>query len=267
MSPSACTSSCTSPQHARPLGLRVPSACASPHLRVPSACASPRPARPKVFGGQDLTGLVVFMWSQIPEAFPHPAGASPHQHTVVSSPPSAATGRPDEDTQGGHVLYKQETEREAQRKTSQNQDLSVRRIRDFLEPPGDVNMEHYLLPPGTLLRYSLLLDIVQPTCRTSVCFTKGYGRYVEGTGSVLQCCVETEMESVFAGLDQMSEDDKLQQLLKLKLRYFSPREVANLMGFPQSFSFPQQISTKQQYRVLGNSLNVVVVARLLRLLV
>nr|XP_040025262.1 tRNA (cytosine(38)-C(5))-methyltransferase-like [Gasterosteus aculeatus aculeatus] len=75
------------------------------------------------------------------------------------------------------------------------------------------------------------------------------------------------MESVFAGLDQMSEDDKLQQLLKLKLRYFSPREVANLMGFPQRFSFPQQISTKQQYRVLGNSLNVVVVARLLRLLV
>uniref|UniRef100_A0AAQ4RJB6 tRNA (cytosine(38)-C(5))-methyltransferase n=1 Tax=Gasterosteus aculeatus aculeatus TaxID=481459 RepID=A0AAQ4RJB6_GASAC len=240
MSPSACTSSCTSPQHARPLGLRVPSACASPHLRVPSACASPRPARPKVFGGQDLTGLVVFMWSQIPEAFPHPAGASPHQHTVVSSPPSAATGRPDEDTQGGHVLYKQETEREAQRKTSQNQDLSVRRIRDFLEPPGDVNMEHYLLPPGTLLRYSLLLDIVQPTCRTSVrvvVWTTVGGRY-----------------------------DKLQQLLKLKLRYFSPREVANLMGFPQSFSFPQQISTKQQYRVLGNSLNVVVVARLLRLL-
>uniref|UniRef100_A0AAQ4QUL8 tRNA aspartic acid methyltransferase 1 n=1 Tax=Gasterosteus aculeatus aculeatus TaxID=481459 RepID=A0AAQ4QUL8_GASAC len=130
--------------------------------------------------------------SKIPEAFPHPAGASPHQHSVVSSPPSAATGRPDEDTQGGHVLYKQETEREAQRKTSQNQDLSVRRIRDFLEPPGDVNMEHYLLPPGTLLRYSLLLDIVQPTCRRSVCFTKGYGRYVEGTGSVLQCCVETE---------------------------------------------------------------------------
>lgn len=50
----------------------------------------------------------------------------------------------------------------------------------------------------------------------------------------LLLCV-LQMESVFEGLDQMSEDDKLQQLLKLKLRYFSPREVANLMGFPQSF--------------------------------
>lgn len=43
------------------------------------------------------------------------------------------------------------------------------------------------------------------------------------------------MESVFIGLDQYSEEEKLQRLLKLKLRYFTPREVANLMGFPQSF--------------------------------
>uniref|UniRef100_A0A7N8X1G3 Uncharacterized protein n=1 Tax=Mastacembelus armatus TaxID=205130 RepID=A0A7N8X1G3_9TELE len=44
-----------------------------------------------------------------------------------------------------------------------------------------------------------------------------------------------QMQSVFRGLDQHSEEDKLQRLLKLKLRYFTPREVANLMGFPQSF--------------------------------
>lgn len=43
------------------------------------------------------------------------------------------------------------------------------------------------------------------------------------------------MENVFKGLDQYSEEEKLQQLLKLKLRYFTPREVANLMGLPQSF--------------------------------
>lgn len=32
-------------------------------------------------------------------------------------------------------------------------------------------------------------------------------------------------------------------------------------------AFPDSISTKQQYRLLGNSLNVVVVAKLLQLLV
>ncbi|TWW71478.1 tRNA (cytosine(38)-C(5))-methyltransferase [Takifugu flavidus] len=94
-----------------------------------------------------------------------------------------------------------------------------------------------------------------------------YRKYVEGTGSVLQCCLDTSVEDVFPSLDQCSEEEKVQRLLDLKLRYFTPREVANLMGFPQSFTFPESVSTKQQYRLLGNSLNVVVVAKLLQLLV
>uniref|UniRef100_A0A3Q2PMT3 Uncharacterized protein n=1 Tax=Fundulus heteroclitus TaxID=8078 RepID=A0A3Q2PMT3_FUNHE len=44
-----------------------------------------------------------------------------------------------------------------------------------------------------------------------------------------------QVSSVFTNLDQLSEQEKLQKLLKLNLRYFTPREVANLMGFPQSF--------------------------------
>ncbi|XP_041670214.1 tRNA (cytosine(38)-C(5))-methyltransferase [Cheilinus undulatus] len=199
--------------------------------------------------------------------FPYPTETIPPEQHAVSSLSTPDTCQPEEDMQGGHFLYKLETMIEVQRKMNQNNDLSVRQIRDFLEPQTEDKVEKFLLPPKTLLRYAQILDIVQPTCRRSVCFTKGYGRYVEGTGSVLQSCMETEMASIFRGLDQCSEDEKLQQLFKLKLRYFTPREVANLMGFPQSFSFPEQISTKQQYRVLGNSLNVVVVARLLQLMI
>lgn len=66
---------------------------------------------------------------------------------------------------------------DAERKRNQNSNLSVRQIQDFLEPQMEVNMEHYLLPPKTLLRYALILDIVQPTCRRSVCFTKGWVHY------------------------------------------------------------------------------------------
>ncbi|XP_026217076.1 tRNA (cytosine(38)-C(5))-methyltransferase isoform X1 [Anabas testudineus] len=208
-----------------------------------------------------------FSSQKILDAFPHPAeGDSPEQPTVLSSTHPAAC-QPEEEMQHDHFLYKLETGTELQRKMKQNSVQSVRMVQDFLEPQMEVNLEHYLLPPKTLLRYALILDIVQPTCRRSTCFTKGYGRYVEGTGSVLQCCMETEMQSVFAGLDQCSEEEKLQRLSTLKLRYFTPREVANLMGFPQSFSFPEQITSKQQYKVLGNSLNVVVVSRLLQLLV
>ncbi|KAJ8389046.1 hypothetical protein AAFF_G00124430 [Aldrovandia affinis] len=132
---------------------------------------------------------------------------------------------------------------------------------------GEVEEREYLLPPKTLLRYALLLDIVRPTCRRSVCFTKGYGHYVEGTGSVLQSRTDTKVEKAFASLDSLSEEQKLSQLSTLGLRYFTPREIANLMGFPADFSFPEKTSIKQRYRVLGNSLNVRVVAKLIELMV
>ncbi|XP_061661950.1 tRNA (cytosine(38)-C(5))-methyltransferase isoform X2 [Syngnathoides biaculeatus] len=89
----------------------------------------------------------------------------------------------------GHKL---ETTNDALRKMNQNSDLSVSQIQDFLEPEESVDIDQYLLPSRILLRYALILDIVKPTCRRSICFTKGYGRYVEGTGSVLQSCLETE---------------------------------------------------------------------------
>jgi tRNA (cytosine38-C5)-methyltransferase len=55
----------------------------------------------------------------------------------------------------------------------------------------------------------------------------------------------------------------------LKLRYFSPREVANLLCFPKDpeFQFPSEISRKQKYRLLGNSINVKVVACLMKFMI
>eukprot|EP00850_Spirogloea_muscicola_P019800 SM000199S05427 [mRNA] locus=s199:82123:91078:- [translate_table: standard] len=53
-------------------------------------------------------------------------------------------------------------------------------------------------------------------------------------------------------------------LNELGLRYFTPREVANLHSFPQSFNFPCHVNLKQRYAMLGNSLNVTVVAALLK---
>lgn len=59
---------------------------------------------------------------------------------------------------------------------------------------------------------------------------------MEGTGSVLQSCADVELETVFKSLEVLSKDEKLQQLSHLQLRYFTPREIANLMGFPAHFS-------------------------------
>jgi tRNA (cytosine38-C5)-methyltransferase len=112
---------------------------------------------------------------------------------------------------------------------------TIQPISDFLEPPDDT----FNVPPHIITKYGLLFDIVTPLSKRSCCFTKGYVHRVERTGSVLTTHTEG-------------------------LRYFSPREIANLMGFPPTFSFPPSITNKQQYRLLGNSVNVVVVAALIQ---
>ena len=72
-----------------------------------------------------------------------------------------------------------------------------------------------------------------------------------------------------ASADSGAEQDAalLQWLRSLQLRYFTPQEVANLHSFPASFTFPEGVTRKQQYALLGNSLSVAVVSDLLTYLV
>lgn len=69
-------------------------------------------------------------------------------------------------------LFKLETVEEMERKRNQDNDSSIQMLKDFLEEENE-EMSQYFLPPKSLLRYALLLDIVKPTCRRSTCFTKG----------------------------------------------------------------------------------------------
>jgi len=77
---------------------------------------------------------------------------------------------------------------------------------------------------------------------------------VEGAGSVLQ--TQKTSKVIQEGKD----------LFDMRLRYFSPREIARLHGFPEDFRFPPSLSTRQQYQLLGNSLSVTVVQALLEVL-
>lgn len=111
------------------------------------------------------------------------------------------------------------------------------------------------MPEKTKARYINVMDLIFPDSTISTCFTKSYGHYVEGTGSVLILKAPENVQSLSI---RKSED--------YELRYFSPREVANLMCFPDSFSFPDNMTRKQRYKMLGNSLNVKVVSYLISLL-
>ncbi|XP_073857251.1 tRNA (cytosine(38)-C(5))-methyltransferase isoform X15 [Macaca fascicularis] len=93
-----------------------------------------------------------------------------------------------------------------------------------------------------------------------------YGSYIEGTGSVLQTAEDVQIENIYKSLTKLSQEEQITKLLMLKLRYFTPKEIANLLGFPPEFGFPEKITVKQRYRLLGNSLNVHVVAKLIKIL-
>jgi tRNA (cytosine38-C5)-methyltransferase len=49
----------------------------------------------------------------------------------------------------------------------------------------------------------------------------------------------------------------------LTIRYFTPQELLRLFGFPKSFRFPAALNKSKCYELIGNSVNVEVVARLL----
>eukprot|EP00088_Acartia_fossae_P021717 TRINITY_DN23084_c0_g1_i2.p1 TRINITY_DN23084_c0_g1~~TRINITY_DN23084_c0_g1_i2.p1 ORF type:complete len:346 (-),score=11.43 TRINITY_DN23084_c0_g1_i2:42-1079(-) len=140
----------------------------------------------------------------------------------------------------------------------------VGKLEKFLQK--DVN-EEYLLSDKILLKYNKILDIVTSGSERSCCFTKAYGQYFEGTGSVLQQC--GDLDAAYARIQPLENEDNeiLETLASLKLRLFTGLEIAKLLGFPASFDFPEESSRKQQYRTLGNSLNVNVVAILVHFLI
>ncbi|KXJ21387.1 DNA (cytosine-5)-methyltransferase [Exaiptasia diaphana] len=142
-------------------------------------------------------------------------------------------------------------------------------LAEFLEPEHDDYFQQFLLPERVLSKFALVLDIVTPFSTHSCCFTKAYGHYAEGTGSILKMADIDDVEyfDKYRSLDPGQSDSQRAEVLRdLKLRYFTPREVANIMYFPKSFGFPEGTTSKQKYRLLGNSLNVHVVTELLRCL-
>ncbi|XP_058810072.1 tRNA (cytosine(38)-C(5))-methyltransferase [Phymastichus coffea] len=127
---------------------------------------------------------------------------------------------------------------------------------------------NYLLPEKILTKHCGILDIRTPESKGSCCFTKAYSHYMEGTGSVLSLNTNADVKKILEELKINTDitDNKLKVLHNLKLRYFTPKEISRLMSFPETFGFPSDITNKQKYRLLGNSINVHVVGQLIYLL-
>lgn len=146
------------------------------------------------------------------------------------------------------------------------------------------------IPPSLLQRNAAwCFDICTATSRSTACFTSSYGRFVRGTGSILytpggpaaahhprsssdqqQVTLSSSISSITRRQrpeDRQFDPDWARGCMNLstELRYFSGMEMSRLMGFPHSFTFPPSIRLKQQWKLVGNSLNVPVAARLIEL--
>lgn len=132
----------------------------------------------------------------------------------------------------------------------------------------DINFEVYRIPEKVLQKRVSILDVCYSDSKRSCCFTKAYGRYLEGTGSVYCEHSKNEANEIFSQISEMdlTSEKYLQLLRALRLRFFTPKEICRLMCFPESFNFPENISVKQKYMLLGNSVNVKVVSELIKLL-
>jgi tRNA (cytosine38-C5)-methyltransferase len=99
---------------------------------------------------------------------------------------------------------------------------------------------------------------IESDCSTK-CFTKGYGHYGIGTGSFLQTRGDKHSKMQL----EISETDVESLVASLGLRLFSPSEILKLHGFPDTFQWPEGITTEQKWRMLGNSMSVDVVSAIM----
>ena len=105
-------------------------------------------------------------------------------------------------------------------------------IADFLDTPeqlvrwsDDLSMNASIMD-----EYPRALNIVKPGENLTACFTSAYGRSMVRSGSYLETGTG--------------------------IRRFSPSEHVRLLGFPDSYWLPENLSTSQLWRLIGNSVSI-----------
>jgi tRNA (cytosine38-C5)-methyltransferase len=131
---------------------------------------------------------------------------------------------------------------------------SVKKLDEFVANQMGSDSDLYM-DKETFLKSINSIDLVSVKSTRTSCFTKNYGRYLEGTGSILN-----------VGDGKLDGDENTINVSSSSVRFFSPKEIANLHCFPNEFEFPEGLSTVQKWRLIGNSLNVLIVSVLIDLL-
>lgn len=105
---------------------------------------------------------------------------------------------------------------------------TCKELKEFLKEP----LEPFLIPDDKLEKFKngfRIIDARQKNAYTT-CFTSSYSKAWMHSGAYLTC--------------------------KDGVRLFEPNEIASLMGFGDKFIFPKELTKRQCYKLIGNSLSV-----------
>ena len=105
---------------------------------------------------------------------------------------------------------------------------TCKELKEFLQEPN----EPFLIPDDKLQKYKNGFRIINVDEKDaySTCFTSSYSKAWMHSGAYLTC--------------------------KDGVRLFEPNEIASLMGFGDDFVFPKELTKRQCYKLIGNSLSV-----------
>ncbi|ACO60948.1 DNA methyltransferase [Micromonas commoda] len=138
-----------------------------------------------------------------------------------------------------------------------------RRIAEYLERP--VHDADLAVEAGTVERYWRWLDVVSPSCVRCSTFTSGYGKTVYGGSVLASDAFVAEHCDVDAGTGRARLVGPFKGEWAGEMRYFSPREMANLHGLDAGWRLPsRELTRRQLWFTVGNSISVDVVAALMR---
>ncbi|KAG8220226.1 S-adenosyl-L-methionine-dependent methyltransferase [Butyriboletus roseoflavus] len=146
-------------------------------------------------------------------------------------------------------------------------------LRQYIDSVVDEEtFSQFRITDRVLNKWGRLFDIVLPSGIRTCCFTRGYTQLVERAGSILQTNENLDTAQVFDLFlrARASGDENAVRILDpLCLRYFTPTELLRIFHFTDAdsssinFIWPPRVSTKSKYRLIGNSVNVEVVRRLI----
>ena len=122
-------------------------------------------------------------------------------------------------------------------KLNHPQPLTGKKVCEYLDECHVMNSQAQIERWGDLAvdadkieTYREAVNVVTPNDQTTRCFTSAYGKSLIRSGSYLK--------------------------LGSGYRRFSPSEVARLLGFPNEFKLPESLTTRQLWKLLGNTVSI-----------